>query len=249
MAVVVWRCPIALQCSCGYSVAVATHRAALVLSASAAAVGAYAAVLVIRPDVAVRLFDVLGFGPGAASIPPGAATEHVMFTYRVLGAVLLGWMVLVGGPRRRGGAGEARRPARGARVPGCWFFADTGVSLLVEETEHAFFNVAFLSCSACPLPSGGGQVGVIVARLDALSSRVLPSTRASMTGTVAAETTTPEQSRCHALLSAPSGPGERSGPPAASFRPMERRGTVTSWGGAGSLRARAGRRPRRAARE
>ena len=120
------------------------------LGASAAAVGAYAAVLVVRPDVAVRLFDVLGFGPGAASIPPGPATEHVMFTYRVLGAVLLGWMVLVGG--LAAGAARGRHDAQLAVLVslGAWFLADTGVSLLVEETEHAFFNVAFLVVLGLP---------------------------------------------------------------------------------------------------
>lgn len=107
--------------------------------------------MVLRADVAVKLFDLLRFGPVTAGVEPGPSMTHVLFAYSVLGAVILGWMVLLlmlaAGPMRRGqrDVGVAVLSSMVA-----WFVVDTAYSLAVGSWEHALFNVAFLVLLAVP---------------------------------------------------------------------------------------------------
>ena len=116
------------------------------LAAVIAAVAVYAAGLVIIGQiVGDDVFGLLGFGPNSAGINGGEALDYTTFIFGVLGAVILGWMVLTfivaRGPLRR------REPWAWTAVAasiGVWFVVDTGFSLAVGQVEHAVFNVGFL---------------------------------------------------------------------------------------------------------
>lgn len=140
----------------------------------------YALLLVLRGSWPGVLFERLGFGMAAAGIDGGPARDYVLFIYGVLGAVIVGWMVLLTavalGPLRR------REPWAVAAVAASlstWFVVDTGFSLAVGSTGHALFNVGFVVAMGLPVAAmrrgsvvGGGQqprdavdVGELVARL------------------------------------------------------------------------------------
>ncbi len=116
------------------------------LAAVIVAVALYAGGLVIIGQfIGDEVFGVLGFGPESAGITRGEALDYTTFIFGVLGAVIIGWMVLTfvvaRGPLRR------REPwawnAVAASI-GAWFVVDTGFSLAVGQVEHAVFNVGFL---------------------------------------------------------------------------------------------------------
>lgn len=114
-------------------------------------VAAYAVLLVAAGPAAQRLFELLGFGADDA-VAAGDATDYVLFLQGVLGAVIVGWMLLllavVRGPLRR-----QERWAWNAIALStvAWFVVDTGFSLVVDQPEHALFNVAFLALLGVPL--------------------------------------------------------------------------------------------------
>jgi hypothetical protein len=117
------------------------------------AVAIYAGGLVLVGQlVGGDLFGALGFGPDSAGIVGGDPLDYTTFIFGVLGAVIIGWMVLTfivaRGPLRR------REPWSWMAVAvsiGVWFVVDTGFSLAVRQVEHALFNVAFLVAIAIPL--------------------------------------------------------------------------------------------------
>ena len=114
-----------------------------------AAIGVYACALVVAGRPVGRLFDVLGFGAGDAGVPPGAPTEHVLLLQGVLGAVILGWVVLLAALVVLG-TRSGLRGWWGAVVASLvvWFVVDTGFSLLVGSWQHALFNLAFAAVLA-----------------------------------------------------------------------------------------------------
>lgn len=127
-------------------------RWARALQAMLVAVGAYAAVMVIRPDLADRLvYTPLGFGAAAGGVDT-AASGYVQFVTAVTGAVLLGWAVvlvgLAGGPLARRDPLIWRVVVSSLTV---WFVADTGMSLAVGYPTHAAFNVLFAVVLGIPL--------------------------------------------------------------------------------------------------
>ena len=122
------------------------------LVAVVAAVAGYGAVLVAYGDAPAALFDRLGFGMTPAGITAGPARDHVLLVYGVLGAVLIGWTLLlltvVRGPLRH------RRPWAWSAVAlstAGWFAADTAFSLAVGANAHAAFNLIFAVGFAVPL--------------------------------------------------------------------------------------------------
>lgn len=122
------------------------------LTAALVLVGGYAVAMVVAAPVVSDLFEALGFGPRDGGVPAGAATDHVLFLQGVLGAVVLGWVVLllavVRGPLRAGDPWAVRAISASVAL---WFAVDTGWSLAVGSWEHALFNGAFLALLAPPL--------------------------------------------------------------------------------------------------
>lgn len=116
------------------------------------AVIGYGAVLVVRGSAVLPVFDWLGFGPRVAGITADPAVDHVLLIYGVLGAVLLGWMLLLlavaRGPllRRQRWAWTAMTTCVSA-----WFVIDSGFSLAIGATEHAMFNLGFAAALGIPL--------------------------------------------------------------------------------------------------
>ena len=109
-----------------------------------AAIGLYAVAMVVAGGTVGRLFDALGFGAETAGVPAGAPTDHVLLLQGVLGAVILGWVVLIAAVVRLG----ARSGLEGwwgavSLSLVVWFVADTGFSLAVGSWQHALFNAAF----------------------------------------------------------------------------------------------------------
>lgn len=116
------------------------------------AVAGYSVSMVLVPTVTGGLFGALGFGMREAGIVDGPARSYVLFTYGVLGSVLIGWMALIAavaaGPLKDGNpwAWQALTVSVGV-----WFVFDTGFSLVVGEWQHALFNLAFLAALGLPL--------------------------------------------------------------------------------------------------
>lgn len=143
-----------------------TSRWVRVLQIVLIAVGGYAIVMVVTPDLADRLlYTPLGFGASAGGVGP-AASDYVGFVTAVTGAVLLGWVVLLlgvtGGPLARREPWAWRTVVTSLLV---WFVADTAMSLAVGYPTHAAFNLVFAIVLGIPLarlrpptgPSGAGH--------------------------------------------------------------------------------------------
>ena len=104
---------------------------------------------------ALPLFNALHFGPDSKNLND-EAVSYSIFAFGVLGAVLVGWMVLMYfvlyylaiHPDA-----TVRALARKALALSTisWFLLDTGFSIAVGELEHAAFNIPFVSGLAIPL--------------------------------------------------------------------------------------------------
>ena len=128
-------------------------------------VTAYASGMVIAGrSLATPLFNTLGFGPRNSRLVVGlddttedgsAVEDYAIFAFGVLGAVLIGWMVLLWFVTDLAIYQDAavRATARRslAATVGVWFVVDTGFSLAIGEIEHAAFNLPFLSLLAGPI--------------------------------------------------------------------------------------------------
>ncbi len=108
--------------------------------------------LVLAPRPVLGAFDLLLFGgPGPAT---GAGRDHLAFVHQVLGAVLLGWAVLLAALapalRRR----EPRAWAAAAASLAVWYVADTTSSLVAGFPGNAGLNTVLA------LVLGGALVGM-----------------------------------------------------------------------------------------
>ncbi|MGB5952717.1 MAG: hypothetical protein WBG57_09445 [Ornithinimicrobium sp.] len=129
-----------------------THIGRRGTTAAAGVVGAYGAVMVLAPSPAAGLFAALGFGMAEGGITGGPARSYVLFISGVLGAVLVGWMVLIVMVITGSETTGHSSPRRAVAVSlGAWFVLDTGFSLVVGQWQHALFNVAFLTALGLPL--------------------------------------------------------------------------------------------------
>lgn len=123
-------------------------------------VGLYGITMVIAAEqVSRNLFGPLGFGLDQAGDLTPSELDYVAFVFRVLGAVIVGWMVALAGiatvPLRR------REPWAWWTVTASmvvWFVIDTGMSIAVGQHSHAAFNVAFVLAVAVPLGGIGMQL-------------------------------------------------------------------------------------------
>lgn len=112
--------------------------------------------LLLAAGPAVAAFDTLFFGgPGPAT---GAGADYVAFVYRVLGAVLLGWSVLLAAMLR-----PLRRRERGAwravvASLAAWYLTDTVASLLSGFPANAVLNTALAVVLAVPLAGMRGEL-------------------------------------------------------------------------------------------
>jgi hypothetical protein len=123
------------------------------------AVAVYSIALVVAGGVVDRaLFETLGFGSPSDS--SSGVDDHIRLLRGVLGAVILGWVVLitaiVRGPLRRRDPWSWRAVASSL---GIWYVVDTGFSLAVAEWEHALFNVGFAVALGIPLVSIRNSIG------------------------------------------------------------------------------------------
>lgn len=133
-----------------------------------AAVALYAVALVIAGEQMGRLvFDRLGFGlDQVGDLSPGAV-DHIVFVYGVLGAVIVGWTVLLTGIV----TGPLRRRERWAwwtvtASTATWFLLDTSMSLVVGQPGHAAFNLLFAIGLGVPLLAIRRQLPTLDERSD-----------------------------------------------------------------------------------
>src|SRR5690606_2726878 len=113
----------------------------------------FSAGFIVAPGLMDTLFDWMFFSASRSNATFSAeADAYIAFTYGVLGAGLIGWMVLV----LRVGIGPFRRGEREgwdmiAWSMTVWFVVDTGFSLASGFWENAIFNTGFLVAFAIPL--------------------------------------------------------------------------------------------------
>jgi hypothetical protein len=124
-----------------------------VLLCAIAAVLLFGMMMMLLPTETQRLFNVVAIGTPSypASIPP-VAQPYIVFVYRMLGAVMIGWMLallaIVIGPFQRG---EAWAWWAISLSLGGWFAIDTTASLLTCFPGNALLNLGFGLAFAVPL--------------------------------------------------------------------------------------------------
>lgn len=115
----------------------------------------YAVGMVIAGEtLCIPLFDTLRFGPNSRGLDANGI-QYAIFAFGVLGAVLIGWMVLLAAVTDFAISDDSgvRAKARSSMSlsVGVWFFWDTSFSLARGEYEHAAFNLPFVALLMCPL--------------------------------------------------------------------------------------------------
>jgi hypothetical protein len=111
----------------------------------------YSLLLVVAGTTAGSLFSWFGFGP-EESIDTDAVRDYLKLPYRVLGAVMAGWALLmiqiVRGPLKENSTWAWNILVRPLTL---WFILDTGMSLVLGYPMHALFNVPFAIALGVPL--------------------------------------------------------------------------------------------------
>ena len=123
------------------------------LLAAATGVGVFGLACVLLPDAVQAFFNMLMFG--RTWLPPEygtAVVPYLVFVTGVLGAVMLGWAVLMllarVGPFRRGDVEGWRMLAWPLAI---WFVVDTTWSVATGFWQNAILNCAFGLAFAIPL--------------------------------------------------------------------------------------------------
>jgi hypothetical protein len=104
---------------------------------------------------AIPLFDVLGFGPNIRGLNR-VGVDYALFSFGVLGSVLVGWMSLIGSMIDLAADEKdvaIRATARRSLIlsTAIWFVLDTGFSIVMGEVQHALFNTPFVTLLGVPL--------------------------------------------------------------------------------------------------
>ena len=111
----------------------------------------YSLLLIVAGATAGSLFSWFGFGPAKAIDTP-AVREYLRLPYRVLGAVMAGWSLLmiqiVRGPLKEESTWAWTFLVRSLSL---WFVLDTGMSLVLGYPAHAVFNIPFAVALGVPL--------------------------------------------------------------------------------------------------
>ncbi len=115
--------------------------------------GAFGLAMVVAPGPIEDFFNWMIFGsPSRPENFSADAADYIRFTYGVLGATMLGWMVLTAavaaGPLKRG---ETWAWTAVVASIASWFVIDTAHSLLAGYPENAVFNTVFALVLAVPL--------------------------------------------------------------------------------------------------
>ena len=113
----------------------------------------FSAGMVLRPVETQWLFNLVAFGTTTyPDTVPESARPYIVFVYRVLGAVMIGWMLallaIVRGPFARGEPWAWWAVALSA---GGWFAIDTTASLASGYPGNAVLNLGFGLGFAVPL--------------------------------------------------------------------------------------------------
>ncbi len=128
-------------------------RAVRGLEVAAIAVMLFSAAILVLPGPTQLLFNIVAFGtPEYPAAIPEIARPYVVFVYRVLGAVMIGWMLaiwtIIRFALRRGVAWAWWAVALSI---GGWFVIDTAASLLSGYPGNALLNLGFGIAFAVPL--------------------------------------------------------------------------------------------------
>lgn len=103
---------------------------------------------------AIPLFDRLGFGPNSRSLPE-IGIDYSVFCFGIIGAVIVGWMVLLITMLELAASVDNNARAMARQSIGIsiatWFALDTGFSIAIGEMRHAAFNLIFIMLLAAPL--------------------------------------------------------------------------------------------------
>jgi len=125
----------------------------IALKCVVAAVLLFSAAIMLLPAETQQLFNLVAFGSfGYPAEVPESARPYILFVYRVLGAVMIGWMIaifaILSHPFRHG------QPWAWWAVAGSvggWFMIDSAASLLSGYPGNALLNLGFGIGFAIPL--------------------------------------------------------------------------------------------------
>jgi hypothetical protein len=122
-------------------------------------VAAVGLALTLAPGPMRQVVDVMIFGSATPAVVGGPAEDFLEFVWAILGAVMLGWSVLLLAALRGPLARRSRRAwwAITASVS-AWFVPDTVRSLLTHP-ENAVFNVTFAVPIAIGLAGMRSELG------------------------------------------------------------------------------------------
>jgi hypothetical protein len=133
----------------------------LPLKAACVATVLFGAGLLLAPGPGRALFSLILYGDsGRIDTWPPEVRHYVTLVHGILGAVMLGWALLMLGVLDAGRSVRSGGPARpawwlvGASV-GAWYLADTSFSLVMGAWQNALLNTGFAALFA---------LGVAVAR-------------------------------------------------------------------------------------
>lgn len=110
--------------------------------------------MVINPNlVQEQLFDDMFFSSAQMkTVLSNSAVSYILFTYRVLGAVMVGWMIsllfILAGSFRQGQR-DGWYAITGSIV--VWFLLDSGASISAGYWQNAVFNALFFVLFTIPL--------------------------------------------------------------------------------------------------
>ena len=123
------------------------------LQAAAVGVIVFGLALVLLPGPARQGFAWLIYGsPDAIDRFGAEAVRYIGLAHAVIGAVMVGWGVLLFGVVRRSPAGDERSARTLIAVSVlAWFVPDTAYSLASGHAPNAVLNLVFLALLALPL--------------------------------------------------------------------------------------------------